>query len=534
VRHIRLLPLIAIVLLGHPAASAQRGELRVLFIGNSLTSVNDLPRMVERIAGEAGWKGRIRCEAVTRDDSSLEDHWNGGEAVKAIRSGRWTHVVLQQGPSSLPSSQAMLREYTAKFAAEIRARGAAVVLYGVWPPRDRLPFQPAVTDAYRSAAADVGGRVVPVGEGWAAAWRRDPSLPLYAADGFHPSSAGTHLAALMLAEAVTGENLDRLAPPRRRAVAPAGVDDLQLETIHTAVAATRPSPAVPSIAITIDDLPTISVLGDEIERAERTTRELLAALRRAEVPAIGFVNEGKLQPSGTIEPRRVALLQQWIDAGFDLGNHTFSHIDLHRSEVAAFERNVTAGDHTIRRLLASVGREPRYFRHPFLHTGQSREVRDRIDALLSKHGYVVAPVTLDNSDYMFAAAYDRAGAAADTGLVGRIEAAYLDYMDAVVRYYEEQSLAIVGRPMAHTLLLHANALNAATVERLVSGLRTRGYAFVTLDDALKDPAYRLADDYFGPAGMTWLHRWALTADKRGNFAGEPAVPEWITKAANGG
>jgi hypothetical protein len=29
-------------------------------------------------------------------------------------------------------------------------------------------------------------------------------------------------------------------------------------------------------------------------------------------------------------------------------------------------------------------------------------------------------------------------------------------------------------------------------------------------------------------GMTWLHRWAITAGKpRAIFTGEPAVPEWI-------
>lgn len=526
--------LIVLLLLAHPGGSSQRAEFRVLFIGNSLTSMNDLPRMVERIASEAGWKGRIQCDRRTKDNASLEDHWNDGEAVKAIRGGRWTHVVLQQGPSSLPESQVLLREYTAKFAGEIRARGAEVVLYGVWPPRNRLAFQPAVTEAYRSVAADVGGRVVPVGEGWAAGWRRDPSLPLYAADEFHPSPAGTHLAAIMLTEALTGEHLDRLTPARRRALAPAGLNDRQLKTIYAAAAETRTATGVPSIAITIDDLPTASVLGQEIDRAERMTRDLLAALRRAEVPAIGFVNGRKLQPSGRIDPRRVALLQQWIDGGFDLGNHTFSHIDLHESDVAVFERDVIAGDDAVRRLLASVGRAPRYFRHPFLHTGRSREVRDRIDAVLAKRGYAVAPVTLDNSDYVFAAAYDRAVAATDADLVRRIEATYLDYMESVVKYDEGQSVLIVGRPMSHTLLIHANALNAATIERLVDRLRTRGYRFVTLDEALKDPAYRSADEYFGPAGITWLHRWAMTSGKSGIFAGEPVVPDWITQAAAGG
>lgn len=528
--------IVASLAAGAAWGQAQPPELRVLFIGNSLTAANDLPGMVERIARNSGWKGRLTCEQVTRDNASLEDHWTSGDAVRAIRRGGWTHVVLQQGPSSLPGSQVALREYTAKFAREIEGRGAAVVLYGVWPPRQRLAFQPAVTEGYRRAAADVGGRLVAVGDGWAAAWQRDPSLPLYAADQFHPSAAGTYLGALMFVESLTGHSLDGLSPAARRTLAPRGLSlgDGQLAALHAAAASRRqPAEAEPSIAITVDDLPTVSALGNEIQRAERTTRDLLAALRRAQVPAIGFVNEGKLLSSGAVDPRRVALLQQWIDAGFDLGNHTYAHPDLHRIDVEAFAADIVKGEQVTRGLVAAAGKQPRYFRHPFLHTGRSREVRDRVDAELTRLGYTVAPVTIDNYDYTFAAAFDRASASNDAALTDRIVAAYLDYMIDVVEYYEQQSLAIVGRPMAHTLLLHANALNALTIERLVARLRARGYRFVTLDEALKDPAYASKDEYFGPAGVTWLHRWALTQGRRGIFAGEPVVPDWIEKAAAG-
>ena len=288
------------------------------------------------------------------------------------------------------------------------------------------------------------------------------------------------------------------------------------------------------MAITIDDLPTTSVLGDEIGRAEKTTRDLLAAITRAKVPAIGLVNERKLQPGGKLDSRRVALLQQWLDAGLELGNHTYSHPDLHNTELKAFQDEVLRGEVVTKRLLAAKGQKPRYFRHPFLHTGRSLEVRDGLVAFLKQHGYTVAPVTVDNYDYVFAAAHDRSHSGNTEGTQGselteKVKAAYLDYMEAVVAYYEQQSVAIVGREMAQTLLLHANALNAATIEQLVERLRKRGYTFVSLEEAMKDPAYELKDEYIGQAGMTWLHRWALTAGKKGIFAGEPVVPEWVQK-----
>jgi hypothetical protein len=78
------------------------------------------------------------------------------------------------------------------------------------------------------------------------------------------------------------------------------------------------------------------------------------------------------------------------------------------------------------------------------------------------------------------------------------------------------------------LLLHANNLNAEHFSRLARMFRGRGYAFVPLEQALADSAYASQDTYTGPAGITWLHRWALTAGKRGAiFAGEPEVPDWV-------
>jgi peptidoglycan/xylan/chitin deacetylase (PgdA/CDA1 family) len=199
------------------------------------------------------------------------------------------------------------------------------------------------------------------------------------------------------------------------------------------------------VAFTIDDLPTQSVLGNDLERAQKTTDGLLAALRRQNVPAIGFVNEGKLGPSGKADPARIALLQRWIDAGLELGNHTFSHLDLHGATAEAFEADIAKGDLVTRRLLDVAGRPLTFFRHPFLHTGNSAEVRAHVQAFLESRHYVVAPVTIDNYDYVFAAAYDRTVARSDAPAARRIEDAYLDYMLSVVAYYEQQSKVIVGR-----------------------------------------------------------------------------------------
>ena len=235
---------------------------------------------------------------------------------------------------------------------------------------------------------------------------------------------------------------------------------------------------------------------------------------------------------GVLDPAREALLQAWIGGGLELGNHTFSHLDLHRVDLETFKADVVKGETVTRRLLGNAGRPLTYFRHPFLHTGSTAEIRRQLNAFLDERNYVIAPVTIDNYDYVFAAAYDRTLAKRNEAEGRRIEEAYLDYMESVVAYYEGQAEAIVGRQIPHTLLLHAHALNGATLDRFAGRLRARWYRFITLDEALKDPVYRSRDEYYGPAGISWLHRWALTEGKRGVFAGEPVVPEWIQRAAD--
>jgi peptidoglycan/xylan/chitin deacetylase (PgdA/CDA1 family) len=302
---------------------------------------------------------------------------------------------------------------------------------------------------------------------------------------------------------------------------------LRIATIALALTtfvSAQPRPAR-EVCVTVDDLPFISYPRETPAGAERYTRKLLAGFAAHKIPAIGFVNEGKLQRGTRAEAGWTRILRMWHDAGLELGNHTYSHPDLHVIPVDAYLKEIVSGEPVTTRV---TGKRPRYFRHPFLHTGRSIEVKNTVEDFLAKRGYRVAPITIDNYDYIFAKAYDLATAAERP----RIAKAYVDYMTAVVAFYEQQSVAIVGREVRQTLLIHASALNADTIDDLARMFTARGYTFVSLDRALEDPAYRMPDTYTGAAGLTWLHRWAITAGMSGKtFAGEPTVPEWIDRAS---
>jgi hypothetical protein len=176
--------------------------VRLLFIGNSLTAANNLPATIEAMGRASGVD--VECAAIAKPNFSLEDHWANGEARRAIARGGWSYVVLQQGPSALPESRALLNDYVRRFDGEIRRAGARTAIFMAWPATSRRADFDAVSASYAGAANLVGGVLLPVGDAWRAAWARDPALALYGADGFHPSRSGSYLAALVIFRTLIG------------------------------------------------------------------------------------------------------------------------------------------------------------------------------------------------------------------------------------------------------------------------------------------------------------------------------------------
>jgi peptidoglycan/xylan/chitin deacetylase (PgdA/CDA1 family) len=281
------------------------------------------------------------------------------------------------------------------------------------------------------------------------------------------------------------------------------------------------------VAVTLDDLPLVNAgTDDPLKRAE-VVRRLLGALAAERVPATAFV-VGR----NTDSPDGERLLELWVRGGVALGNHTRSHPSLHRMSVEEYEADMAAQDARLRASLAAVGRAPAYFRHPMLHTGRDRATKRAVDGYAEALGYEIAPVTIDNSEWVFARAYALALQRGDGEAAARVKAAYLPYMESKVEYWERQSKALLGYEVRQILLLHANALNADALPDLLGLLNRRGYAFVSLDEALKDAAYALPDGYFGGAGISWLHRWALAlGGKAALLPGEPLCPAWVLDLA---
>ncbi|HEY6371478.1 MAG TPA: polysaccharide deacetylase family protein [Candidatus Sulfotelmatobacter sp.] len=278
------------------------------------------------------------------------------------------------------------------------------------------------------------------------------------------------------------------------------------------------------VAITIDDLP--AGMADRLPVAQITTMtaKLLGTLRDQKIPVVGFVNEKKLYRTGEVD-ERIKALQLWLDDGFELGNHTFSHASLNQVGLKAWEDDVIQGESVTRMLLAQRKMKLRYFRHPYLDTGRDLLTRREAEAFLVERGYRIAPITLDGWDWMFAGLYEDAKMRNDSALQQQIVKDYLAYHDAVFAYSERLSAKIVGHEPKQILLLHASNLEADHIGELLDVLRKRGYRFITLEDALGDQAYSLPDTYVGEEGTGWIDHWAITQGKIPQ--GAPAFPQWV-------
>ncbi len=280
------------------------------------------------------------------------------------------------------------------------------------------------------------------------------------------------------------------------------------------------------VVVTFDDLPTSYEYS--LQAKQEITKKLLQSIKSNNIPAIGFVNESKLFVPGEIDGR-TELLRMWLDAGLELGNHTFSHVNLEKIPIEAYEEDVIRGETVTRLLLNQKNMKLRYFRHPQLFTGLTVEYQNALAAFLKKRGYTVAPVTIDNVDYVFAYTYYKAKQRGDTKTMSLVGEAYIPYIEKMFEFFEQLSKDSFGYEIKQVLLLHANDLNADYLDKLAAMMKRRGYSFIALEEALKDKTYSLADAQMN-RGVSWIHRWRKT--KNLPAVAEPDEPEFIKKMFN--
>ena len=231
------------------------------------------------------------------------------------------------------------------------------------------------------------------------------------------------------------------------------------------------------IAITIDDLPFVGSANNNpnnLKREEDRFMQIMQSLIDAKVPATGFVI------AGSIEKGQWQLLEAFYNAGFTIGNHTYSHMCLNSSNIDKYIENVAHADKILTPLLST----PKYFRFPYLAEGKG-ETKIRIHQYLTESGYVVAPVTIDSKDFKFNEQLYHIAYRARPAALPSMKKRYLDYIWHETLRAEKRA---GDKPVKQILLIHANLLNSHFLGDVIAMYKEHGYQFITLAEALANPA----------------------------------------------
>jgi peptidoglycan/xylan/chitin deacetylase (PgdA/CDA1 family) len=303
-------------------------------------------------------------------------------------------------------------------------------------------------------------------------------------------------------------------------------------------AATCPSLAAAqsrTAAMTIDDLP--FVIGSDAPKGPQNApaaiaanRKLLNALARHRVPVTGFVNEKKVEQLGMQDGAQI--LKSWVERGEDLANHSYAHPDFNDLSVERFEDEIVRGETTIGPVMQAAGRKVEFFRFPFNHTGDTEAKHSAIMEFLSQRGYRLAPCTIETSDWMFAAAYQRMAASHDRSSEARLRRDYLAFTAAQIDYFSRMNAEVLGYEPPEIVLLHDNQLNADVMDQILRLYEKRGYKWASLAEAERDPVYQAPDTVVTKFGPMWGYRWAQERGKKIDASKEPEPPAWISTYGN--
>jgi peptidoglycan/xylan/chitin deacetylase (PgdA/CDA1 family) len=260
------------------------------------------------------------------------------------------------------------------------------------------------------------------------------------------------------------------------------------------------------MAVTFDDLPVHGALPVGMTRLD-IANSILRTLKAEHLPAVyGFVNGGRGQEA----PDFLAVLQAWRAAGEPLANHTWAHLDLSKESPEQFAEQVRKNEPLLQSLM---GKEDwHWLRFPYLHEGDTLEKRRTARQWLFAHGYKVAEVSMDFEDYLWDEPYARCVALHDDASIAKLHDLYLSVADEYYGLARRLSQALYGRDIKYVLLMHISAFDARMLPELLALYRGKGVKFVSLQDAISDPAYRDDPDIGDPGGGSFLE---LMTEKKG-------------------
>jgi len=192
-------------------ALANGQPMRVLFVGNSYTHYNNMPKLFEQMADSKGVKLEVLMDA--KSSHTFQMHSKRSELYNNIRSTKWDYVVLQGFSRELAQDRSVIDTmsipYIKQLLDSIYANNSCtnVILYQTWGydtgyKDDSLgidwsyqTMSDRIHQGYLYVSEQLNLSIVPVGKVWETVKENHPQIQLYQQDKQHPSLAGSYLAA---------------------------------------------------------------------------------------------------------------------------------------------------------------------------------------------------------------------------------------------------------------------------------------------------------------------------------------------------
>lgn len=345
--------------------------------------------------------------------------------------------------------------------------------------------------------------------------------------------------------------------------------------------AAEPASGSTPLLITVDDLPIAGGLHEAQAERERITRGLLEALAKHRIRAVGLVTWNNVKSDADLD-----LLEMWLDAGHELGNHSRAHLDYTRTDSTAYiddieagraalagflrergwcrcpdgawrkatgtqaDREASAASIEAARSAAAAGREHdaiageradsatcipspenqrvRFFRFPFLREGETAAKLAAMRRYLDASGQRNLHVTIDDQDWDFEKPWVEARRRGDAAEMEQVAARYHESLHLETRCHEEESESLFERMPPQVLLLHANEVGAGNWDSLFAWFEQSGHRFATVDEVLADSAFA------GAGSCEFLSRyggslWFRLSDCGRRAAAREAVETLLTE-----
>jgi peptidoglycan/xylan/chitin deacetylase (PgdA/CDA1 family) len=272
------------------------------------------------------------------------------------------------------------------------------------------------------------------------------------------------------------------------------------------------------IAITVDDLPAHEIKPKSVTRMEIASKTIDVFRKHMIHDVYGFMNGYMLEYDSEL----IEVLQAWLQNGFELGNHTYSHISLAKNTASSFSNDITRNEKLLKQL--NKKGDYRFFRYPYLYEGETLKKRDSIRKFLKMKGYKIAQVTMDFEDWAWNAPYTRCLEKKDNKSIEWMKKSYLNSALDQIQYSQVLSKRLFGRDIKHILLLHIGVFTAEMLDDLLQLLEKNETNFISLQKASNDPIYKINPNIpYGEESLPFLVQ--LARSKGLNFSKPPKTPK---------